>query len=96
MTYQRVIKRNRLEGHYESGGLELRPAIAGDLRRFEIDTRDDWHVQDLATRSGATPEQVKLILDMVLGPEAYGPWGEPVEDYRASWTHNAAEGGRPT
>lgn len=66
MTWQRVLKRNHLEGDYvHKGGHVMTPQemLAGDLRRLEANQRDDWHLTLYAERIGITPEQVKAVLD---------------------------------
>ncbi len=86
MTYERVIGRGYLRGGYDTadpkafGRQEQELAdkrirwIAGDLRRLEIDTRDEIGLAHFAKISGATPEQVKLIFDEFF--KSYEPYGE--------------------
>lgn len=64
MTWPRLVSRNRLQGDYD-GGDETRSigGIAGDMRRLEKDTRDDLHLRTYSELSGATLEQVSVILD---------------------------------
>jgi hypothetical protein len=72
MTYRRVVERNHLEGDYMqlekgqtwTGSLPPISGIRGDLRRLERDQRDEPHLSNYAQKSGATMEQVKIILDM--------------------------------
>ena len=75
MTYGRVVKRNRLEGGYETpnppGNMPMAHIsidaqfglIRGDLRRLEQDQRDVVHLAQYARRVGCTAEQAKAILD---------------------------------
>lgn len=37
--------------------------IAGDMRRVELDQRDERHLAAYATYAGITPSQAKLVLD---------------------------------
>lgn len=62
MTYRRVVDRNSLHGNYdpEKGVLAL---IAGDLRRLEIDQRDDRQLEIYAKAASITKEQVLVVLD---------------------------------
>ena len=66
MTYDRVVNRGCLHGDYDSPWDALPPSgpqIAGDLRRLEKDQRDDDHIARYAKVSGATPDQVRTILN---------------------------------
>ena len=66
MTYRRVVSRNALHGDYDAtkaNAGDVRPMIAGDLRRLELDSRDPRHLESYAMRARCTKEQVKAILD---------------------------------
>ena len=75
MTYQRIVKRNRLEGGYETpnppGNMPMAHIgidaqfglIRGDLRRLEEDQRDESHLRQYSTCAGCTAEQAKVVLD---------------------------------
>ena len=70
MTYRRVVMRNGLlEGGYANTPDQL-SMLCGDLRRLEIDQRDELHLAYYAQRAGITPEQVKAVLDVFFGEEA--------------------------
>jgi len=67
MTYKRMIHRNFLTGGYDNQDPALSPAnIRGDLRRFEQDQQDANHVVEYARLSGATEDQVRIILSKLL------------------------------
>jgi hypothetical protein len=73
MTYKRVINRNQLMGDYghHPSGTAIEPGtvaspqmmIGGDMRRLEVDQRDERHVARYAELAGITVEQVKIVLD---------------------------------
>lgn len=71
MTYPRVVMRNGLDGDYANSGVvtgndgrdAARRMLAGDLRRLELDARDDYHVARFAKLSGVSKPKVRLILD---------------------------------
>jgi hypothetical protein len=91
MHYHRVINRNNLLGGYE------RSLLAGDLRRLEHDTLDAAHLAGVGRESGATEDQVQIILrkffydcicgmfSPIPGPDGFGRahgWSA-VESYEA-------------
>jgi hypothetical protein len=48
----------------EGAALATNPAnAAGDLRRVELDQRDDRHLAAYAAYAGITPEQARRVLD---------------------------------
>lgn len=60
MTYPRVVNRNGLLGNYtESRGDKL---TAGDLRRLELDQRDENHLRLYAEHAKITEHQAWLVL----------------------------------
>ena len=69
MTYSRVVSRNWLSGDYGDRRDHLMIAtglVAGDLRRLEVDQRDEYHLNLYAEKVGITPAQVKQVLDLFL------------------------------
>ena len=64
MTYPRVIKRNHLVGGYsvEPNTYPAQRLIAGDLRRFEQDARDDRYGQQIADAAGVPLEIAQRVL----------------------------------
>lgn len=66
MTYERIVKKNSLEG-IPRDDREISGNIMADLRRLEQDQRDDFHLDRYARLAGVTTEQVKLILDAFFG-----------------------------
>lgn len=64
MTYPRVIDRNHLAGGYsiESNDHPAQRLIAGDLRRFEQDARDDNYGQQIADAAGVSLEIAQRVL----------------------------------
>lgn len=73
MNYRRVIGRNLLSGDYHSNVQgpvgDSRPMIRGDLRRLEIDQRDDEHLRAYALRAGIPKSSVKQVLDDFFGEQ---------------------------
>ncbi len=63
MSYDRVVNRNHLNGDYEEGDFGDR-LIAGDLRRLELDSRDEAHLLGYARAAGTTIKQAKRLLDL--------------------------------
>lgn len=65
MTYLRVVRRNNLTGDYQHDTQANFNAsmVSGDLRRLEMDQRDEWHLQRYAAAAGITEAQAKLMLD---------------------------------
>lgn len=67
MTYRRVVARNQLHGDYMTDRKESYEVaanfVAGDLRRLEVDQRDEHHLVEYASRAGVTPEQARAVLD---------------------------------
>ncbi len=66
MTYNRFIHRNRLTGDYSDGQEfpnDPKPLLAGDLRRLEIDSRNDEIIAIYADAAVITPEQARIVLD---------------------------------
>ncbi len=65
MDYQRVIDRNYLNGDYDddrdsSGKGSI---LKGDLRRLELDTRDEKHLVRYAELTGISEEKVLQLFD---------------------------------
>ena len=65
MTFSRLIRRNwiDIDQGYESP--TERSSVSGDMKRFVEDTMDHQHVEFFARISGATEDQVRLILALV-------------------------------
>jgi len=63
MTYARLVRRNGLYGDYDGCANEHLGCIRGDMRRLELDTRDEQHLRMYADTAGITPEQVKAVFD---------------------------------
>lgn len=75
MTWSRVISRSNLFGDYTSrvstlpgGGTAERDNdnlsfLCGDIRRFEVDQRDQSHLEHYARLAGIATYQVKAVLD---------------------------------
>lgn len=66
MTWERLVGRNMLSGDY-NGTSDVRPIIAGDMRRLEMDSRDGLHLQLYAKQAGVTEAQVLVILNAFFG-----------------------------
>jgi hypothetical protein len=64
MTYPRVINRNHLIGGYsvEPNTYPAQRLIAGDLRRFEQDARDNRYGQQIADAAGVPLEVAQRVL----------------------------------
>lgn len=92
MTYGRVVSRSHLRGDYgeNPGATCSRDMIAGDLRRLEIDQRDEIQLRYYAAKVGITEDQVRAVLDIFFeGDKAnpievrpYPPGGGWVEKYK--------------
>lgn len=61
MTYLRVVSRNGLTGTYDPEGGQV-ALISGDLRRLELDQRDQSHLRRYAEYAGITDHQAWLVL----------------------------------
>ncbi|MDE3023627.1 MAG: hypothetical protein KGI54_17575 [Pseudomonadota bacterium] len=72
MTYDRVVSRNSLQGDYDNPDNNIPESlIRGDLRRFETDMRDDYHLSLFAHYAEITKEQAKLVLDLLFDKNGY-------------------------
>lgn len=68
MNYWRVVNRNFLRGDGQSvpiqkQAFDQRPMIRDDLRKMEVDQRDEDHLAAYARRAGITKAQAKQVLD---------------------------------
>lgn len=87
MTYPRVVLRNGLDGDYaESRGGTL---IAGDMRRLELDQRDERHLKQYAAVAGITDHQAYLVLTAFFTD--FGIGGNPEWLAKPCWSAAVAE-----
>lgn len=72
MSYARMVGRNQLGGPgYEAAEPRdaknpewVKAMIRGDMRRLEMDSRDEQHLKMYAEHAGITVEQAKKLLDL--------------------------------
>lgn len=86
MSWARVIRRNRLEGGYET--TDALSMLRGDLRRLEQDERDCVQVEARAKKLGIPPEHVKAVLDDFMfgeGREWEGPPWPDAKSHYPEW-----------
>ena len=62
MSYKRLLDLNDLRGDYD-GTASQSGGIRGDLRRLEIDSRDEHHLSRYAEAAGITKDQARMVLD---------------------------------
>lgn len=58
-----MAPRRFLDAVSSAAEISAKAMIAGDLRRLEIDQRDDEHLKFYAATAGVTKEQAKAVLD---------------------------------
>lgn len=62
MTWKRLVNRNGLTGDYDPGN-PPKALISGDMRRLEIDSRDDRYGQEIANAAGVSLDVARRVLN---------------------------------